>query len=79
MPSFEKVETQVDFPAGRRRRFAVLGRTPNLRQAPRKNRGKPRWSFLDGPITANNPMGVASRLGADVQGRLPAVSRNDRP
>jgi isoleucyl-tRNA synthetase len=23
-----------------------------------KNRGKKRWSFIDGPITANNPMGV---------------------
>lgn len=23
-----------------------------------KNRGKPRYSFIDGPITANNPMGV---------------------
>jgi isoleucyl-tRNA synthetase len=22
------------------------------------HRGKPRWSFIDGPITANNPMGV---------------------
>ena len=23
-----------------------------------KNAGGPKWSFLDGPITANNPMGV---------------------
>src|SRR5437773_5945604 len=23
-----------------------------------QNAGGPRWSFLDGPITANNPMGV---------------------
>jgi isoleucyl-tRNA synthetase len=23
-----------------------------------RNRGKKKWSFLDGPITANNPMGV---------------------
>ena len=23
-----------------------------------QNEGGPRWSFLDGPITANNPMGV---------------------
>ena len=28
-----------------------------------KNRGKPRWSFLDGPITANNPMGVHHAWG----------------
>jgi isoleucyl-tRNA synthetase len=29
----------------------------------RKNRGKKRWSFLDGPITANNPMGVHHAWG----------------
>ena len=23
-----------------------------------QNAGGPRWSFIDGPITANNPMGV---------------------
>lgn len=28
-----------------------------------KNKGGPRWSFLDGPITANNPMGVHHAWG----------------
>src|SRR5688500_38707 len=28
-----------------------------------KNEGKKRWSFLDGPITANNPMGVHHAWG----------------
>ena len=28
-----------------------------------KNKGKERWSFLDGPITANNPMGVHHAWG----------------
>jgi len=28
-----------------------------------KNRGNKRWSFLDGPITANNPMGVHHAWG----------------
>ena len=28
-----------------------------------KNRGKEPWSFLDGPITANNPMGVHHAWG----------------
>jgi isoleucyl-tRNA synthetase len=28
-----------------------------------QNLGKPRWSFLDGPITANNPMGVHHAWG----------------
>ena len=29
----------------------------------RQNAGKPKWSFLDGPITANNPMGVHHAWG----------------
>jgi isoleucyl-tRNA synthetase len=29
----------------------------------KKNRGKKRWSFIDGPITANNPMGVHHAWG----------------
>ena len=28
-----------------------------------QNEGGPRWSFLDGPITANNPMGVHHAWG----------------
>ena len=28
-----------------------------------RNKGKPKWSFLDGPITANNPMGVHHAWG----------------
>lgn len=33
----------------------------------RKNAGKPRWSFLDGPITANNPMGVHHAWGRTIK------------
>ncbi len=29
----------------------------------KQNAGKPRWNFLDGPITANNPMGVHHAWG----------------
>src|SRR5262249_10130307 len=60
---FDKVDTQVDFPAQER---AVLGfweRIGAFEQLRAKNRGKPRWSFLDGPITANNPMGVHHAWG----------------
>ncbi|MEW6407719.1 MAG: isoleucine--tRNA ligase [Patescibacteria group bacterium] len=32
-------------------------------QLRKKIAGKPRWSFLDGPITANNPMGVHHAWG----------------
>ena len=30
-------------------------------------RNAPRWSFIDGPITANNPMGVHHAWGTNVQ------------
>jgi len=34
-----------------------------FRRLQRKNADKPTWSFLDGPITANNPMGVHHAWG----------------
>lgn len=32
-------------------------------QLRKKNKGKPKWSFIDGPMTANNPMGVHHAWG----------------
>ena len=61
---FEKVETQqVDFPAQERGVLEFWQRTRAFEKLRTKNRGKPRWSFLDGPITANNPMGVHHAWG----------------
>jgi isoleucyl-tRNA synthetase len=60
---FDKVETQVDFPALERdvlKYWDGIGAFERLRE---KNQGKPKWSFLDGPITANNPMGVHHAWG----------------
>jgi len=34
-----------------------------FRKLQQQNHGGPRWSFLDGPITANNPMGVHHAWG----------------
>ncbi|MEE9163075.1 MAG: class I tRNA ligase family protein, partial [Candidatus Neomarinimicrobiota bacterium] len=34
-----------------------------FRKVVARNEGRPRWSFLDGPITANNPMGVHHAWG----------------
>src|SRR3954451_11197891 len=61
--AFEKVDTQVDFPAQERRVLGVLERTGAFDRLREKNRRGPRWSFLDGPITANNPMGVHHAWG----------------
>jgi isoleucyl-tRNA synthetase len=61
--AFDKVDTQVDFPALERDILALWERTRTFDRLRQKNRGKPHWSFLDGPITANNPMGVHHAWG----------------
>src|SRR5579884_1618124 len=60
---FAKVDTQVDFPAQEREVLAFWDRIGAFAKRVRLNQGKPRWSFLDGPITANNPMGVHHAWG----------------
>src|SRR3989442_11549980 len=56
--NFSKVATEVDFSAFERSILDFWQRTNAFERRREKNRGKPTWSFLDGPITANNPMGV---------------------
>jgi isoleucyl-tRNA synthetase len=60
---FEKVDTQVDFPARERAVLEFWERNGIFDKLRRQNAGKPKWSFLDGPITANNPMGVHHAWG----------------
>jgi len=60
---FEKVDTQVDFPARERAILEFWRQNGIFEKLRRKNAGKPKWSFLDGPITANNPMGVHHAWG----------------
>ena len=61
---FEKVETQqVDFPALERTVLEFWQRIDAFEKLRKKNQNGPRWSFLDGPITANNPMGVHHAWG----------------
>ena len=61
---FQPVETRVDFPAQERALLAWWQRDGILAQYLAWNAQAPvRWSFLDGPITANNPMGVHHAWG----------------
>ncbi len=60
---FEKVDTQVDFPAQERAVLQFWDKIDAFEKLRQKNKGGPRWSFLDGPITANNPMGVHHAWG----------------
>src|SRR5262245_24349303 len=61
--AFEKVDPRPDFPELERRMLALWDRFGVFEKLKAKNRGKPKWSFLDGPITANNPMGVHHAWG----------------
>src|ERR1051326_8058444 len=64
---FDKVDTQVDFPAQERAVLDFWERTQAFEKLRAQNRGKPKWSFLDGPITANNPMGVHHAWGRSLK------------
>ncbi len=61
--AFEKVDPKVDFPAQEREILTFWQETQAFEKLREQNEGKPRWSFLDGPITANNPMGVHHAWG----------------
>lgn len=61
---FAKVETQnVDFPALERAILKFWDDNGIFEKRKQLNAGNPKWSFLDGPITANNPMGVHHAWG----------------
>src|SRR5437868_8246331 len=60
---FEKVDSQVRFPDLELAVLDIWQRQEIFEKLRRKNAGKPKWSFLDGPITANNPMGVHHAWG----------------
>jgi isoleucyl-tRNA synthetase len=62
-PNFDKVVTEVDFPGLERSILDFWERTHAFELLKEKNHSKPKWSFLDGPITANNPMGVHHAWG----------------
>jgi len=77
---FEKVETSVDFPALERTVLQFWDEKGIFEKRKQLNAGKPRWSFLDGPITANNPMGVHHAWGRtykDVYNRYFAMTGHE--
>ena len=55
---FEKLPPVPDHPALERGILELWEREGTFELLREKNRGGPRFSFMDGPITANNPMGV---------------------
>ena len=60
---YRPVPSVVDFPALEHEVLRLWEETRAFDKLREKNRGGPRWSFIDGPITANNPMGVHHAWG----------------
>jgi len=64
MPVFKPISPKADFPAMERAMLAWWQAQGIVGKYLRRNERSPqRWSFLDGPITANNPMGVHHAWG----------------
>ncbi|MEM2111964.1 MAG: class I tRNA ligase family protein [Candidatus Bathyarchaeia archaeon] len=60
---FKDVTPAVDFPKLEHSILKFWSETKAFQKRVELNKGKPRWSFMDGPITANNPMGVHHAWG----------------
>lgn len=59
---FQKV-SDSQFVSGEHAALSFWENSQIFQKLRQKNAGKPKWSFLDGPITANNPMGVHHAWG----------------
>jgi len=77
---FEKVDTNADFPSLERAILKFWDDNGIFQKRKQLNAGRKTWSFLDGPITANNPMGVHHAWGRtykDVYNRFFAMTGHD--
>ncbi|MEA3345976.1 MAG: class I tRNA ligase family protein [Chloroflexota bacterium] len=60
---FKEVPTHVDFVAQEREILKWWEESEAFEKRRELNQGNERWSFIDGPITANNPMGTHHAWG----------------
>ena len=60
---FQPVSAKPDLVAQEHEILAMWRDRQTFARLRAQNAGGPRWSFLDGPITANNPMGVHHAWG----------------
>ncbi len=56
--AFQEVPTKVDFPEQERQLMKFWKESEAFKKLLEIRQNDPHWSFIDGPITANNPMGV---------------------
>lgn len=78
--AFRDVPNRVDFPAQERELLRFWKDSNAFQKMRGLHQGEPRWSFIDGPITANNPMGVHHGWGRtykDVMQRFRAMQGHE--
>jgi isoleucyl-tRNA synthetase len=78
---FRAVSPKVDFNALEHGILDFWRDTKAFERLMARNKGREHWSFIDGPITANNPMGVHHAWGRtykDVYQRLKAMEGYDQ-
>src|SRR5439155_4564377 len=63
MSRYQEVPSKLDVPALEKRVLRFWDENGSFDKLREQNRGRETWSFLDGPITANNPMGVHHAWG----------------
>jgi isoleucyl-tRNA synthetase len=81
MAGFRKVDAQANFVAQEHEVLDFWQQEQVFEHLRALRAGAPRWSFLDGPITANNPMGVHHAWGRaykDLQQRYRAMRGFDQ-
>src|SRR5688500_8172720 len=61
--TFKQVPNKVDFIQQEHETLAFWKESNAFEKSRELRKGKPTWSFIDGPITANNPMGVHHAWG----------------
>lgn len=61
--NFKPIPKELDFPKLEHKILKFWEENDILSLYLKKNKGKKKWSFQDGPITANNPMGVHHAWG----------------
>jgi isoleucyl-tRNA synthetase len=79
--AFKQVPARPGLVAGEREVLDFWDKSQAFEKLRAKNKGKPRWSFLDGPITANGFMGVHHAWGRtykDVFQRYFAMTGHDQ-
>src|SRR5689334_11673643 len=64
---FKPVDNRLDFPKMEHGVLKQWKDTDACNKLREKNKGKEKWSFIDGPITANNPMGVHHGWGRTIK------------